>query len=150
MSLSFFDRIKESQRNLFKKPLFGFYLVMGEGEGLIILIKKSPLLFLFRMIFFMEFNIFVLSQKSTPIFYNRIDLAEQFLMGNIRYNSHVSWVTFKNMGKDDYEKYWLKNGYSPEDLKNDKSIDVWPSPYHQQFHIESPTSSRKIIPFWTP
>lgn len=151
MSSSYFDRITQSQRNLFKKPLFGFYIVLGDGEGGVALfIKKSPLLFLFRMFFFMEFNVFVLSQRSSPLLYNKIELAEQFLLGNVRYNSDTSWVTFKNMDKEEYEKYWLKNGYSPEDLKNDKSIDVWPSPYHQQFHLESPTSRRTIIPFWTP
>lgn len=147
----YIDRLPDDQKALFKKPLLGFYVVLGSGDGGVTLfVKKSPLLWFLRLVFFFELNVFMLDQDGCPIVFNKIKLLSRFLKGKIRYNSNVSWVSFQEMGRDEYEGYWADRGYTPEQLKADKSIDLWPSPYHRQFFIEAPLSRRSIIPFWTP
>lgn len=144
------DTINE-QLKLYIKPIFGYYIIKGKGEGGVSLfLKKSPLLWLARLILFFEWNPYVLDEEGAPIIFNKINLMEQFVKGNIRYNANVSWVDFTNMSKDRYEEYWLGKGLTPEKIKNDKINNIWPYPYHLQFHLEKPLSRRIIVPFWTP
>ena len=141
--------LTEKQKSLYRKPFFGFYIQEGKGEGgVTIFLLKSRALWLFRMVFFLEFSRFVLDQEGMPVIFNKIALMEKFIEGKIRYNATVNWHTFENMPKAEYEAYWAKKGLTPEQIKDEKINDVWPYPYHLQFYLEKPKGFRSIIPFY--
>ena len=156
-------------------PLFGYYATRGTN-GVIYYLKKSPLLFLYRLIRFFEWNPFVLDQQGQPVQYNKDYEMVAFMKRKARYGQvtrhiiaveqvpnktygsigRVVEIDVKNASKDEYDDWWAKGnhnspGYTAEQLKADHSINpIWPYPYHQQFHLEHRTSSRTIIEFWTP
>lgn len=160
---------KQDLKDIFKKPLFGFYATSGTN-GVIHYVKKSPLLHLYRLIRFFEWNPFVLDQQGQPVQYNHDYEVVAFLKRNIRYaqvtrpvnavehvpgkNGHmyprIVVLDVKNACKHEYDNWWA-DSYTAEQQKADHSLNPrWPYPYHQQFHLEHPLSSRTIIEFWTP
>lgn len=148
----YMNRYTDSQKALFKKPLFGFYAEPGAGaEGSVtIVIKKSPLLWLYRLVRFWEPSRHVLDTKKRVIVFNKAKRLEWFMTRQVQFGASIDYYG-RNMGKDEYEKHWASEGYTPEMLKADRSIDPsYPKPYHRHFFLEHPTSSRMIIPFWQP
>ncbi len=148
----YMNRYTDSQKALFKKPIFGFYAEPGaSAEGSVtIVVKKSPLLWLYRMVRFLEPSLYVKDTKDRVITFNKAHRLEWFMTRQTQYGAPIDYYG-RNLSKHEYERHWAEQGFTPEMLKADRSIDpTYPAPYHRQFFLEYPMSGRMIIPFWQP
>lgn len=146
------ERYSDQHKKLFNIPWFGFHAEpAASAEGSVsIVIKKSILLWAFRLIRFFELSQYVKDNKNRTIVFNKIHRVEWFLTRQVQFGANIDYDG-RNKSRDEYEKHWLELGYTPEMLKSDRTIEPsYAKPYHQHFFLEYPASSRECIPFWQP
>jgi len=139
-------------KKYWSNPLLPFHIVYGSGEGGVsILIRKSWIIWLFRLIRFGELSRYVVDGRGSPIVYNHISMLIQVLMrkhkvygqytGNVAYGAREWNQEEYQLAYDDLKFGTGKNAKTDAQLIKDPYCH-WVKGYKAHFVLEKPFGKR--------
>lgn len=151
----------DNLHKLWLDPILPFHAVRGTGSGSVTyLIRKNWVVWLFRLIRYLEFSRFVTDSRGMPLVFNKLDSEViPILMRKRKVHAHYDHTGLKEWSATKYNQAWNGSLYhipgTPKVSFTDAQLikdpyACWCYGYKAHFVLEKPYSKRKHYTYYKP